>query len=81
MPAKRPPTANLTLRRPAAPITRAQLLEALAPLLELLQVDPEDLASLNVTHGTIRLQLWPRSRGKRQLDSMLRVSYPVVTHE
>lgn len=74
-------TANLTLRRPAQPITRPHLLEALAPLLELVQVDPEDLHSVNITHGTIRLQLVPRTRGKRQLDSLLRVSYPIVTTE
>jgi hypothetical protein len=81
MATKRTPTANVTLRRPAQPITRPQLLEALAPLLELVQADAEDVRSINITPGTIRLQVVPRSRGKRQLDSLLRVSYPVTTVE
>lgn len=78
---KRTPTANLTLRRPSQPITRTQLLDAMQPLLELIQADAEDVASLNITHGTVRVQLVPRTRGKRQLDSLLRVSYRVVWDE
>lgn len=75
---KRTPTADVRLSRPDAPITRPQLLAALAPLLELVRAEPDDLHSITVTHGTVRLQLIPRARGRRQLDSMLRVSYPIV---
>ena len=75
---KRPTTANLTLRRPDQPLTRSQLLTALVPLLELLNATAEDVTSLTVTHTRVRLQVVPRTRGKRQLDSLVRVSYPVM---
>lgn len=74
----RRPTATVTMRRPLQPLTRSKLLELVAPLLEALSVDAEDLQQLTVTQGHVRLVIVPRTKaGRRQLDSVLRVSFPV----
>jgi hypothetical protein len=74
----RRPTAVVAMRRPLQPLTRSQLLELLAPLLEALNVDAEDLQQLTISQGHVRLVIVPRTKaGRRQLDSVLRVSCPV----
>jgi hypothetical protein len=78
MAGKRPATAAVVLRRPPAPITESTLADAIAPLLTLLDAEWEDVSTLHITHGSIRVGLIPKHRGRRQLDSMLRVTYPVV---
>jgi hypothetical protein len=71
--------AAVTLKRPPAPITSSALEAALGPVLELLGLDnADDLAGLTVTPSRIRVQLKPRTRGRRQHDTLVRVSYPVV---
>jgi hypothetical protein len=58
------------------------LLEALAPVLELLNVDAEDMQQLTITQGHVRLVIVPRTKaGRRQLDSALRVSFPIWPDE
>lgn len=75
---RRTPTATVAMRRPAEPITRTMLLEALAPVLELLNADVEDVQQLTITPKHVRLVLVPRTKaGRRQLDSVVRVSFPV----
>lgn len=78
---KRPPTAAVVLRRPAKPLTHKALLEALQPLLDLLDADADDLQAVNVTHGSVRLTVVPRFKGKRQLDQVLRVTYSVLQYD
>jgi hypothetical protein len=77
MTTKKAATANLTLRRPDSPLTEPDLLAALAPVLELLNLDADDVESLTITKTRVRVVLVPRTRGRRQHDSRVRVSYPV----
>lgn len=73
--------AAVTIKRPPVPITSTALEAALMPLLQLLGLEhssADDVAGLTVTPTRIRVQLKPRHRGRRQLDALLRVSYPVV---
>jgi hypothetical protein len=46
-------------------------------VLELLNLDPDDVESLTITKTRVRVVLVPRTRGRRQHDSRVRVSYPV----
>jgi hypothetical protein len=71
-------TATVSMRRPLQPLTRSKLLELLAPLLEQLNVDAEDVEQLTVSSHRVRMVIVPRTKsGKRLLDSALRVSFPV----
>lgn len=76
--ARRTPTATVAMRRPLQPITRTMLQEAIAPLLELLNVHVDDVQQVTVTPSRVRLVIVPRTKaGRRNLDSLLRVSFPV----
>ena len=46
---ERPAAAALVLRRPTRPLTRSALDEALAPLVDLLNLDLDDTLNLSVT--------------------------------
>jgi hypothetical protein len=71
--------AAVQLQRPAEPITTTSLQAALQPLLELLGLpDGEDVLSIHVGPSRVALVVIPRHRGRRQHDSRLRVTYPVV---
>lgn len=75
------PAASVTIKRPPVPITSTALAGGLAPVLELLGLDPDaadDVVSMTITRGRIRVQLIPRHRGRAQHDALVRVSYPVV---
>lgn len=77
--AKRTPAVSAKMPRPAAPLTRADMLEAVAPVLELLGgLDPEDVSSLTIRPASITVNVVPRRGRVRQLDSVIRVTYPVA---
>jgi hypothetical protein len=82
MTTKRTPAAAVTTQRPAVPITTAALQAAVQPLLELLGLpDADDVVSIHIGPSRVAVVLIPRHRGKRQHDSRLRVTYPVVYDE
>lgn len=75
-------SAQLTMKRPSEPVTSGELETRLAPLLSRLGgLDWEDVSSIHITHGTIRLTMVPHTRGRRQLDTVLRVTHRVVFSE
>lgn len=78
MTTRKVPTAALVMRRPAEPITEQALAVALAPLLELLNADLDDVRELHVTKSVVRLVIVPRFRGRAQHDSAVRVTYPII---
>lgn len=76
--AERPANAAIVLRRPTRPLTRSTVLEALEPLTELLQLDLDDTISLTIAAREIRVHLIPRTRGKRQPNARVRVTWPIA---
>lgn len=73
------PAAALTVKRPPAPITSSAMATAMQPLLELLGLESaDDVSSVTITAGRVRVNVVPRHRGRRQHDALVRVSYPIV---
>lgn len=75
---ERPAAAALVLRRPTRPLTRSTVLEALEPLVDLLQLDLDDTLSLTITPREVRVQVRPRHRGKPQENARVRVTWPIA---
>ena len=77
--AKRTPAVSAKMPHPASPLTRADMLEAIAPVLELLGgLDPEDVASLTIRPASVTVNVIPRRGSVRQLHSVIRVTYPLA---
>ncbi len=75
---ERPANAAIVLRRPTRPLTRSTVLEALEPLVELLQLDLDDVLSLTIAPREVRVHLIPRTRGKPQPNARVRVTWPIA---
>lgn len=74
----RPANAAIVLRRPSRPLTRSTVLEALEPLVDLLQLDLDDVLSLTIAPREVRVHLIPRTRGKRTQNARVRVTWPIA---
>lgn len=73
-----PSAAALVLRRPTRPLTRSTVLEAIEPLVDLLQLELDDTLSLTIAAREIRVQLVPRHRGKRIDGARVSVKWPIA---
>lgn len=61
------------------PLERAEVLEAMAPVLELLELEAADVAELHLTGSTVRARVVPRTRrGKRVPGALVTVSRKLV---
>lgn len=77
-PKDRPASAAIVLRRPARTLTRSAMLEALEPLVDLMQLDLDEVLSLTVTPREVRVHLVPRHRGKPVHNARVRVVWPIA---
>lgn len=77
-PAEPPASAAIVLRKPTRPLTRSVVLEALEPLVDLLQLELDDTLSLTIAAREIRVHLVPRFRGKPQRNARVRVTWPIA---
>ncbi len=73
-----PAAAALVLRRPTRPLTRSTVVEAIEPLVDLLQLDLDDTLSLTIAAREIRVQIVPRHRGKRLHGARVSVKWPIA---
>lgn len=74
----RPASAAIVLRRPARTLTRSAMLEALEPLVDLMQLDLDEVLSLTVTPKEVRVHLVPQHRGKPVHNARVRVVWPIA---
>lgn len=75
---KRPPSAAIVLRRPARTLTRSAMLDALEPLVDLMQLDLDEVLSLTITPKEVRVHLVPMQRGRRVHNARVRVVWPIA---
>lgn len=54
------------------------MLEALEPLVDLLQLEMDDVLSLTIAPREIRVHTVPRFRGKRLHNARVRVTWPIA---
>lgn len=74
----RPANAAIVLRTPSSPLTRSNVLAALEPFVDLLQLDLDDVLSLTIARTEIRVQMIPRTRGRLQHNARVSVKWPIA---